>query len=122
MRWIGWNTGAYKVSPGKNEDDRLRTLVSLVILNNCFLRFPKNMPTSIIINMQILPVCSALCPFLNKTFIRPNIFMALEEMKTFLKVLMCRLTAGWINKQNKNRPYVGLDIQRYLFYTQPSVL
>ena len=27
--WIGWNTGAYKVKPGTNEDDRLRTLVSL---------------------------------------------------------------------------------------------
>ncbi len=33
--WIGWNTGAYKLAPG-NEDDRLRTLVSLRILNSFF--------------------------------------------------------------------------------------
>jgi hypothetical protein len=112
--WIGWNTGAYKLAPG-NEDDRLRTLVSLRYFKQLFLKVPDKYAN--IYNYQyadITGVLAAVSVF-RQNFYKTKYFYGFGRNEDVPEGIDISLTAGWTNKQQRNRPYLGLDIQRYYF-------
>jgi len=112
--WIGWNTGAYKIGSG-NEDDRLRTLVSLRYFKQLFMDVPERyLSQYFYLYADITGVLGALSIF-KQNFYKGKYFYGFGRNEDVPEGADMSLTAGWINKQNKNRPYVGLDLQRYFF-------
>ncbi|MEO5594187.1 MAG: hypothetical protein ABIR15_21390 [Chitinophagaceae bacterium] len=112
--WIGWNTGAYKLASG-NEDDRLRTLVSLRYFKQMFLTLPDKYANQYFyLYANITGVLGALSIF-KQNFYKARYFYGFGRNEDVPEGIDISLTAGWINKQQKNRPYLGLDIQRYYF-------
>ena len=113
--WIGWNTGAYKVSPGSNLDDRLRTLVSLRYFKQLFLNIPERYINQYYYQYaDITGVIGAVSIF-RQNFYKAKYFYGFGRNEDVPEGVDISLTAGWINKQAKNRPYAGLDIQRSYF-------
>ncbi len=112
--WAGWNTGAYKIGAG-NEDDRLRTLVGLRYFKQHFIDIP-----DIYINKyfylyaDITGVLGAVSIF-KQNFYKAQYFYGFGRNEDVPEGVDLSLTAGWINKQNVNRPYLGLDLERYYF-------
>ena len=112
--WIGWNTGAYKLAAG-NEDDRLRTLVSLRYFKQLFLTIPEKYISQYYYQYaDITGVLGALSIF-KQNFYKTQYIYGFGRNEDVPEGIDISLTAGWINKQQKNRPYVCLDIQRYYF-------
>jgi len=113
--WIGWNTGAYKVKPGTNEDDRLRTLVSLRYFKQLFLTIPARYDNLYFYQYaDITGVIGAISIF-KQNFYKAKYFYGFGRNEDVPEGIDISLTAGWINKQQKNRPYAGLDFQRSYF-------
>lgn len=113
--WVGWNTGAYKVSAGSNEDDRLRTLVGLRYFKQQFLEKPgKYLNQYYFIYPDITGVLGSLSIF-KQNFYKAKYFYGFGRNEDVPEGLDISLTAGWTKKQEKNRPYLGLDFQRYYF-------
>jgi len=112
--WIGWNTGAYKLAPG-NEDDRLRTLVSLRYFKQRFLTIPDiYLNQYFYLYADITGVLGAISIF-KQNFYKARYFYGFGRYEDVPEGVDMSLIAGWINKQAVNRPYVGLDLQRYYF-------
>ena len=109
------NTGAYKVKPGMNEDDRLRTLVSLRYFKQRFLNIPdRYINQYYYLYADVTGVLGAISIF-KQNFYKAQYFYGFGRNEDVPEGVDMSLTAGWVNKQNKNRPYVGLDVQRYYF-------
>jgi len=113
--WIGWNTGAYKVSPGSNLDDRLRTLVSLRYFKQFFLNIPDKYSTQYYFQYADITGIIAAVSIFKQNFYKAKYFYGFGRNEDVPEGVDVSLTAGWINKQEKNRPYIGLDIQRSYF-------
>ncbi|MEO5681804.1 MAG: hypothetical protein ABIQ88_04135 [Chitinophagaceae bacterium] len=117
--WVGWNTGAYKLASG-NEDDRLRTLVSLRYFKQLFLDLPDKYANQYFYQYaDITGVLGALSIF-RQNFYKTQYIYGFGRNEDVPEGIDISLTAGWINKQAKNRPYLGLDLQRYYFTPQKS--
>jgi hypothetical protein len=112
--WVGWNTGAYKLTPG-NEDNRLRTLVSLRYFKQLFLTVPGKYANQYYFQYaDITGVLGAVSIF-KQNFYKARYFYGFGRNEDVPEGVDMSLTAGWINKQQKNRPYAGIDLQRYFF-------
>lgn len=117
--WIGWNTGAYKLAPG-NEDDRLRTLVSLRYFKQLFLTVPDKYANLYYYQYaDITGVLGAVSIF-KQNFYKTKYFYGFGRNEDVPEGIDISVTAGWINKQQQNRPYAGIDIQRYYFNRQKA--
>ena len=112
--WVGWNTGAYKLAPG-NEDDRLRTLVGLRYFKQLFLDIPDKYANQYyFLYADITGILGSISIF-KQNFYKGKYFYGFGRNEDVPEGIDVSLTAGWINKQNKNRPYLGLDLQQYFF-------
>lgn len=112
--WVGWNTGAYKLAPG-NEDDRMRTLVSLRYFKQLFLKVPDKYANQYyFLYADITGVLAAVSIF-KQNFYKAQYFYGFGRNEDVPEGTDVSLTAGWVNKQNINRPYAGLDFQKYFF-------
>jgi hypothetical protein len=112
--WVGWNTGAYKLTTG-NEDDRLRTLVSLRYLRQLFLQTPGKYANQYYFQYaDITGILGAISIF-KQNFYKAQYYYGFGRNEDVPEGIDISFTLGWINKQQKNRPYAGLDIQRYYF-------
>lgn len=112
--WVGWNTGAYKLARG-NEDDRLRTLVGLRYFKQLFLDLPgKYANQYYFLYADVTGVLGSLSIF-RQNFYKAQYFYGFGRNEDVPEGIDLSLTAGWVNKQAKNRPYVGVDISRYFF-------
>ncbi len=112
--WVGWNTGAYKLSAG-NEDDRLRTLVGLRYFKQLFLTLPGKYANQYYYQYaDIAGVLGAVSIF-KQNFYKAQYYYGFGRNEDVPEGIDMTLTAGWVNKQGQKRPYIGLDLQRYYF-------
>ncbi|MFT3933835.1 MAG: hypothetical protein QM726_09495 [Chitinophagaceae bacterium] len=113
--WIGWNTGATKIAATGNEDDRMRTLVSLRYFKQRFLEIPDRFLTQYFyIYNDMMGVLGAVSIF-KQNFYKAKYFYGFGRNEDVPEGIDMTLTAGWVNRQNVNQPYAGLDLRRYFF-------
>ena len=112
--WVGWNTGAYKLTPG-NEDNRLRTLVGLRYFKQLFLSIPGKYASQYYFQYADITGILASVSIFKQNFYKTQYFYGFGRNEDVPEGIDISLTAGWINKQQKNRPYAGIDMQRYYF-------
>ncbi|MEP7277361.1 MAG: hypothetical protein ABI813_01850, partial [Bacteroidota bacterium] len=112
--WVGWNTGAFKLA-GENTDGRLRTLVSMRYFKQLFLDIPGKYANQYYFQYaDITGILGAISIF-KQNFYKAQYFYGFGRNEDVPEGIDISLTAGWINKQQKNRPYAGIGMQRYYF-------
>jgi hypothetical protein len=112
--WIGLNTGAYKLT-SHNDDNRLRTLVSMRYFKQLFLTSPGKYAGQYFYQYaDITGILGAVSVF-KQNFYKTQYIYGFGRNEDVPEGLDISFTAGWVNKQQINRPYAGIDIQRYYF-------
>lgn len=113
--WIGWNTGAYRIKDGTNLDDRLRTLVSLRYFKQLFLNIPERYKNQYYFQYADITGIIGAVSIFRQNFYKAKYFYGFGRNEDVPEGVDVSVTAGWVNKQGKNRPYLGLDFLRYYF-------
>ncbi|HSC37424.1 MAG TPA: hypothetical protein VLD19_06125, partial [Chitinophagaceae bacterium] len=117
--WAGLNTGAYTLTT-KNEDGRLRSLVGLRVFRQLFLRVPEKFAN--VYNYNYADVTGILGSFsvFKQNFYKTNYVYGFGRNEDVPEGLDVTMSGGWINKQGINRPYAGVDLQKYFFTTHEA--
>ncbi len=113
--WIGWNTGAFKILPDLNKDDRLRTLLSLRVLRKQYQEIPDKYKT--IYDSRYADIAGVLgaISIFGQNFYKTRYIYGFGRSEDVPEGTDISLTAGWTRKQQIDRPYIGLDFQRSYF-------
>lgn len=112
--WLGWNTGAFSLR-GLKKTTRLRTLVALRYLKKDFDIVPENFES--VYNFMfanISGVLASLSVFQQNSY-KTRYIYGFGRNEDVPEGVDMSLTTGWIKKQGIQRPYLGLDFQRYYF-------
>jgi hypothetical protein len=112
--WVGWNTGAYKLGSG-NDDNRLRTLLSLRYFKQLFLSIPGKYDTTYFYQYSDITGILGSISIFKQNFYKAQYFYGFGRYEDVPEGTNISFTAGWIDRQHKNRPYAGLDVERYYF-------
>jgi hypothetical protein len=112
---VGWNTGGYKLGGIANKDDRLRTLLSLRYFKQHFVEVPGKYNNQYFYQYADITGILGAVSIFQQNFYKTQYIYGFGRNEDVPEGIDVSLTAGWTNKQQINRPYVGLDIQRYLF-------
>ncbi len=112
--WIGWNMSADKIA-GRNEDDRLRRLLSVRIIEQAFSEKPQKYHEQYFYQYADLTAVLASASIFKQNFYKTQYIYGFGRNEDLPEGIDISLTGGWTRKNNRERPYVGLDFQRYYF-------
>jgi len=117
--WVGRNTGAYTFAT-RSTDSRLRSLVGLRFFRQLFLRTPAKFDGRY--NYQYPDITGVLGSFsvFKQNFYKANYVYGFGRNEDVPDGLDITLAGGYVNKQQVNRPYLGIDLQRYFFTEQEA--
>lgn len=113
--WIGWNTGAYKLGKVQNENDRLRTLLSVRFLKKQFQQVPDVFSQEYYYDyIDRVAALGALSIF-RQDFYKVRYVYGFGRNEDVPEGMDLSFTAGWTQTQGRDRPYAGIDFQRFFF-------
>ncbi len=115
--WVGWNTGAYKLGK-RNEDDRLRTMVSVRYFKQFFLKIPEKYANQYFYQYADITGVLAAISIFKQNFYKAQYYYGFGINEDVPEGVDFSVNAGWVNKQQVNRPYVGVGIERSFFTPQ----
>jgi hypothetical protein len=115
--WIGWNTGAYKLGKlGKeNSNDRLRTLLSMRFFRKQFQEIPDFLSQEYYYDYQDMTAVLGAISIFQQDFYKTRYIYGFGRNEDVPEGIDISLTAGWTKKQGIQRPYAGIDFQRFYF-------
>ncbi|RYZ84899.1 MAG: hypothetical protein EOP04_17055 [Proteobacteria bacterium] len=108
--WIGFNKSASIRSRDK-EDDRLRSLFGLRFLHNEFHTLPQKYDTVYYYQYADLTGVLASMSIFRQDFYKTQYVYGFGRSEDVPEGLDISLTGGYTNKNNRKRPYIGLDMQ-----------
>jgi hypothetical protein len=118
--WAGWNTSAFKFSTNLNRDKRMRTLISMRYFQQSFSRVPLKY-TGIYAYQypDLRAVLSSVTVFRQESYKAQYVygFGINEDIPAGADL---SLITGWTNRSGVERPYVGIDLERYFFTARES--
>lgn len=117
--WIGWNTGPFKVFGG-NENNRLRTLVGARWIQQSFSEVPDKYLHSYYYAYADLRAALASVSVFSMDFYKTKYVYGFGRNEDIPEGVDLSLTAGWTKKSGVERPYVGIDLQRFFFSARES--
>jgi len=117
--WIGWNTGAYSIGKG-NEDGRLRTLVGLRYFKKQFQEVPAFFSEEFYYDYQDMEAVLGSVSIFRQDFYKTHYVYGFGRSEDVPEGRDITLTAGWTKKQGQERPYMGLDFQRFYFTSKEA--
>jgi hypothetical protein len=112
--WVGWNTGAYKLGKN-NEDDRLRTMLSMRYFKQFFLKIPEKYANQYYFQYADITGVLAAISIFKQNFYKAQYYYGFGINEDVPEGVDFSINAGWVNKQQLNRPYVGVGIERSFF-------
>jgi hypothetical protein len=115
--WVGWNMSADGIA-GKNEDDRLRRLLSLRLLDRNFSDKPIKYAEQYDYRYANLSAVLASASIFKQNFYKTQYIYGFGRNEDVPEGIDVSLTGGWTRKNLRERPYMGLDFQRYYFANQ----
>ncbi|MBO9562341.1 MAG: hypothetical protein J7621_06175 [Niastella sp.] len=113
--WVGWNTGAYRVGNVQNENDRLRTLVSVRYFRKQFSEVPDTSSQEFYYNYFDRMGALASISIFRQDFYKVRYIYGFGRNEDVPEGMDISLTAGWTKTQGRERPYAGIDFQRFYF-------
>lgn len=113
--WLGWNTGAFKLIPNLNPDSRLRTLLSMRVLKKRFQQIPDSFQTKYDAMYADLTGVLGSISIFGQNFYKTRYIYGFGRNEDVPEGTDVSLTAGWTRKQQRDRPYIGLDFSRNYF-------
>jgi hypothetical protein len=119
--WVGLNTDANKLV-AHNEYNRLRKLVSIRYLKQQFLVVPGKYANQYSFRYADLTGVLGSFSIFKQNFYKTKYIYGFGRNEDVPEGVDISLTTGWTNKQGLNRPYMGLDVQRYYFALNESYL
>jgi hypothetical protein len=118
--WIGWNIGALKLSNERNKDNRLRTLIGLRYFQQHFTEIPLKYQDYYTYKFANLQAVLASVTIFRQDFYKAQYVYGLGRNEDIPEGADISLTAGWTEKAKVQRPYIGIDFERYYFTGQES--
>lgn len=112
--WIGFNRSAAKLNR-RNNDDRLRTLFGLRFLHNEFHTVPIKYETEYFYQYADLTGILGSISIFRQDFYKTQYVYGFGRNEDVPEGIDLALTGGWTNKNNRVRPYMGLDLQLNYF-------
>ncbi|HUQ66240.1 MAG TPA: hypothetical protein VM101_08800 [Flavitalea sp.] len=108
--WIGFNKSAAKLNR-YNKDDRLRTLFGVRFLHNAFHTIPTKYDTLYnYLYANLTGVLGSISIF-RQDFYKTQYVYGFGRNEDVPEGIDLSLTYGWTNKNNRVRPYTGVDLQ-----------
>ena len=108
--WIGFNKSAAKLNR-YNNDDRLRTLFGVRFLHNEFQTIPKKYDTLYFYQYADLTGILGSISIFRQDFYKTQYVYGFGRNEDVPEGIDLSLTGGWTNKNNRIRPYTGLDLR-----------
>lgn len=110
--WVGFNRSAAKLSRLNRPDDndRLRMLFGLRFLHNEFHTIPIKYETEYYYQYADLTGILAAISIFRQDFYKTQYVYGFGRNEDVPEGIDLSLTGGWTNKNNRVRPYVGLDL------------
>jgi hypothetical protein len=118
--WIGWNTGAFKLSADVNKDNRMRTMLGIRYLQQNFGRVPLKYEGQYYYQFADLKAILSSITIFRQDFYKAQNVYGFGRNEDIPEGADLSLAAGWTKKSGTKRPYIGLDIQRYFFTARES--
>ncbi len=117
--WAGFNMGAHQLK-GEIKDDRLRTLVGIRFLHQDFSQIPLKYEREY--NYQYANLTGALASIsiFRQDFFKTQYIYGFGRNEDVPQGLDFSVTTGWTDKQNRVRPYMGLDMAFNYFTRKES--
>lgn len=113
--WIGWNTGAYKLGKQNNKDGRLRTLLGLRFFRKQFQEVPEIFGQEFYYDYQDMMAALGSISVFRQDFYKTKYIYGFGRNEDVPEGMDISLTAGWTKKSGRERPYAGIDFQRFFF-------
>ena len=112
--WAGLNMSADKLT-GKSYEDRLRKLISVRMIQQHFSLVPTKFEGTY--NWQYANLTALLGSFsvFRQEYYKTQYIYGFGRNEDVPEGIDMSLTAGWTKKDGRERPYMGLDFQRYYF-------
>lgn len=118
--WVGWNTGAFKLSNDINRDRRTRTLVSLRYLRHNFNGVPLKYDGIYYYNYASLEGVLSSVSVFRQDFYKSQYVYGFGRNEDIPEGMDLSFTTGWTKKARVERPYLGIDLQRFFFTARES--
>ncbi|WP_315817417.1 hypothetical protein [Paraflavitalea speifideaquila] len=113
--WVGWNTGAYKLGKGQNENDRTRTLLSVRFFRKQFQEVPEVFSQEYYYDYIDRMAALGSLSIFRQDFYKVRYIYGFGRNEDVPEGMDISLTAGWTKTQGRERPYAGIDFQRFFF-------
>jgi hypothetical protein len=108
--WIGFNKSARKLNQRVN-DDRLRTLVGLRFLHTGFQTVPRKYEDQYFYQYADITGILGSISIFRQDFYKTHYVYGFGRSEDVPEGIDLTLTGGWTNKNQRVRPYVGMDLQ-----------
>jgi hypothetical protein len=112
--WAGWNITAERIFK-RNRNDRLRALLSARILNQQFVYKPDRFKQEYFYPYADLTATLGAISLYRQVFYRTQYIYGFGRNEDVPEGGETTVTAGWTKKNGIERPYVGVEYQRYFF-------
>lgn len=113
--WLGWNTGAYKVGNVQNENDRLRTLLSVRFFRKQFQEVPEVFSQEYYFDYIDRMAALASLSIFRQDFYKVRYIYGFGRNEDVPEGMDISFTGGWTKTQGRDRPYAGIDFSRFFF-------
>ena len=118
--WIGWNTGALKFSSDFNKDNRIRTLLGVRYLQQRFNTIPFKYRSQYGYSFADLRAVLASVTIFRQDYYKVHNVLGFGRNEDIPEGADISLITGWTKKVGVERPYIGIDVQRYFFTAKES--
>ncbi|TMI78069.1 MAG: hypothetical protein E6H10_17845 [Bacteroidetes bacterium] len=118
--WVGWNTGAFKFSNDVNRDRRTRTLIGLRYLQHNFNGVPQKYEGDYYYGYATFEAVLSSVSVFRQDFYKSQYVYGFGRNEDIPEGIDLSFTTGWTKKANVQRPYLGIDVQRFFFTAKES--
>ncbi len=118
--WIGWNTGALKFSSDFNRDNRIRTLLGLRYLQQNFTTVPFKYRSQYGYQYADIRAVLGSVTIFRQDYYKVHNVLGFGRNEDIPEGADISLITGWTKKVGVERPYIGIDVQRYFFTAKES--
>jgi hypothetical protein len=118
--WFGWNTGALKFTSDFNKDNRIRTLLGVRFLQQKFNTVPFKYRSQYGYQYADLKAVLGSVTIFRQDYYKVHNVLGFGRNEDIPEGADISLITGWTKKAGVERPYIGIDIERYFFTTKES--
>lgn len=118
--WFGWNTGALKFSSDFNRDNRIRTLLGIRYLQQSFNTVPFKYRTEYGYQYADIRAVLGSVTIFRQDYYKVHNVLGFGRNEDIPEGADISLITGWTKKEGVERPYIGIDVQRYFFTAKES--